>query len=99
MEVVNTFSPVAAEYCWVVINLHSLAQDKGPINWKELLKDEDRGQWQSNSHWDLTQQMLQHRDDHIFFFFLVIYNLSWQVQIQGGGEDECSPLYWAHLGF
>lgn len=26
------FSPVAAEYCWVVINLHSLAQDKEPIN-------------------------------------------------------------------
>lgn len=32
MEVVNTFSPVAAEYCWGVINLHSLAQDKEPIN-------------------------------------------------------------------
>lgn len=43
MEVVNTFPPVAAEYCWGVINLHSLAQDKEPINWKELLKDEDRG--------------------------------------------------------
>lgn len=43
MGVVNTFSPVAAEYRWLVINLHSLARDKGPINWKELLKNENRG--------------------------------------------------------
>lgn len=32
MAVVNTFPPVAAEDRWVVINLHSLAKDKEPIN-------------------------------------------------------------------
>lgn len=40
------------------------------------------GQWQSNSYWDLTQQMLRHRDDHSSFS-PVIYSLWWRVQIWG----------------
>lgn len=79
------FPPVAAEYCWGVINLHSLAQDKEPINWKELLKDEDRGAVteQQLLGLDSTNAPARRRPKFFFFFPLVIYNLSWQVQIWG----------------
>ena len=104
MEVVNTFfPPVAAEYCWGVINLHSLAQDKEPINWKELLKDEDRGAVteQQLLGLDSTNAPARRRPKFFFVFFFP----SWSFTIFhdrfkfGAGEDECSPVYSAHLGF